>query len=63
MEFKLTVEQMKKYKAWFAKLKKEYTGAIGGGIEFIFEPTGIGDIVKVRYLGKHELDLTETDTW
>lgn len=61
--FELNASQEKKLKKWQKSLKKENTGAIGGGYTFSFSPTGLGDVVKVTYLGKHETDLTEYDTW
>lgn len=39
-----------------------YDGAIGGGLTYEFTPTSIGVIFKVKY-GKHELDLTDYDSW
>lgn len=40
-----------------------YYGAIGGSLEYIFQPTGIGMIVTVRHATGNELDLTDYDMW
>lgn len=41
-----------------------YYGAIGGGLEYIFIPTGLGTITKVREcITKEEIDLTDYDNW
>lgn len=39
-----------------------YEGAIGGGLEYLFIPTSLGTIFKVRY---HDwvLDLTDYGSW
>ena len=39
-----------------------YEGAIGGGLTFSFTPTGLGDIIKVKYF-EHQIDLTNYDVW
>ena len=66
MSFELYESQFKKYVEWHEKLEEtnpKYYGAAGGGYSFIFTPTGIGDIVRVRRDEGEELDLTEEDTW
>ena len=66
MTFKLDETQFEKYVAWQEKLEEEnpkYYGAAGGGYSFIFTPTGLGDIVKVRRDDGEELDLTDMDNW
>lgn len=41
-----------------------YYGAIGGGLTFMFRPTGLGDIIKVKeFLTKEEIDITDYDCW
>jgi hypothetical protein len=41
-----------------------YCGAIGGGIQYIFNPTSIGVGVRVKYLPTgEEIDLTDYDEW
>lgn len=43
-----------------------YGGAIGGGLTYQFTPTSIGLITKVIYgegEHRHELDLTDYDSW
>lgn len=52
-----------KYKKWRNKLPKKDYGAIGGGTWFMFCPTGIGTIIKVRRDDGKELDLTDVDNW
>lgn len=39
-----------------------YSGAIGGAVSYIFTPTSIGFVVKVRCYGK-ELDITDYSDW
>lgn len=63
MTFELTPEQIEKYKTWRKTLPKKDYGAIGGGVWFMFCPTGLGDIVKVRRDDGAEIDLTEIDKW
>jgi hypothetical protein len=44
--------------------KYPYYGAIGGGIQYIFNPTSIGVAVRVKYLPTgEEIDLTDYDEW
>lgn len=38
---------------------KKYSGAVGGRLQYIFIPTSIGDIAKVKCECGAELDLTE----
>jgi hypothetical protein len=64
--FDLDEKQYAKYLKWNKKYKTDDCGAIGGGIEFVFIPTGLGKVIKVRKLHKGktiELDLTDTDNW
>lgn len=63
MNFTLSEEQVKKYKEWHSSLNKIHYGTIGGGYSFIFTPTGLGEIVKVRRDDGQEIDLTEIDKW
>lgn len=63
MKFELNEDQIEKYQNWRKKLKKIDYGAIGGGYTFMFTPTGLGDIVKVRRNDCKEIDLTEIDKW
>jgi hypothetical protein len=62
IKFELSEEQTFKYNQWRSELKKVDYGAIGGGFSFIFIPTGIGEIVKVRRDDGQEIDLSE-DNW
>lgn len=75
IEFKLTDEEQARIAQWEAdhdcKFRTDqfgiegeiYAGAIGGTTEYIFIPTGIGDICKVRCVCGAELDLTDYDNW
>ena len=56
-KFEIDTEQHKKFLKFKKKLKKQYFGAVGGGEQFIFIPTGIGTLVKAKY-GEDEIDLT-----
>ena len=62
-KFSLTESQTQKYIQWRMSLPKKDFGTIGGGYEFIFTPTGLGNLVKVRRDDGHELDLTETENF
>lgn len=63
MKFQLNEDQIIKYKVWRKALPVVDYGTIGGGYSFIFIPTGLGSIVKVRRDDGHELDLTESEKW
>lgn len=60
--FTLDSEQVKKVSDWFLGLKKRPEGAIGGGLSYTFIPTGLGEIVKVKYFDE-ELDLSDYENW
>lgn len=63
-QFGLDADQEKKLNQWYAQLKEEYTGAIGGRLTFCFTPTGIGTVVIVKdAVTKKEIDLTDYDSW
>ncbi len=68
MDFHLTPEQKQRYLDWRAQFmtgNRNY-GAIGGCFSFVFIPTTIGTIVKVRFAcGSEtaELDLTDYSEW
>jgi hypothetical protein len=41
-----------------------YTGAIGGSVTYMFTPTSIGLVTKVKYgLTDEIIDLTDYDSW
>ena len=61
--FVLTDEQVEKIKKFHPKCKKKYTGAIGGGMKYIFEPTGLGNIETFICVCGAELELTESEIW
>jgi hypothetical protein len=68
MEFCLSPEQVRRYKAWREQLVAADTkmGAIGGAFSFVFIPTTLGTIIKVRfscYSKEAELDLTDYNEW
>ncbi len=63
MTFSLSDDQLVKFNEWYNKLEKQYTGAIGGGLTFSFTPTSIGMVVKVKYLDKEEIDLSDYENW
>lgn len=60
--FWLDTKQEEKFEKWYKKQKKVNYGAIGGGLKFTFEPTGLGDIVTAEYNGK-TLDLSMEENW
>jgi hypothetical protein len=61
--FELDEYQIKKYREWRESIPEEYFGAAGGGEQFIFIPTGLGIIVKVKYGNDHEIDLTDYENF
>jgi hypothetical protein len=61
--FGLTVGQHEQYMNWRKALPKVDYGTTGGGYTFMFTPTGLGDIIKVRRDDGYEIDLTEIDKW
>lgn len=63
MIFELTEEDKEKIKKFHPKHKKQYTGAIGGGEEYSFMPTGIGMIKTYKCKCGAILNLTEYDKW
>lgn len=63
MIFTLSEEQCVKFEDWYDKIEKQYTGAIGGGLTFSFTPTSLGLVIKVKYLDKEEIDLSDYENW
>jgi hypothetical protein len=63
MIFELTKEDTEKIKKFHPKHKKQYNGAIGGGEEYSFIPTGLGMIKKYKCKCGAILDLTEYELW
>lgn len=64
--FKLTKDQVKKYKAWRKDREGEYVGAIGGAESWTFHITSIGIACMVSLRteqGLETLDLTDYDSW
>ena len=61
--FYLTKEKNQRYINWKASLPQKYFGAIGGSYSFIFTPTSLGDIVKVKRCDGYEIDLTDYDSF
>lgn len=61
--FELTDKQVEKIKKFHPKCKKKYTGSIGGGMKYIFEPTGLGNIETFICVCGKELDLTDVSKW
>lgn len=61
--FHLTKEENEKYLNWKNTLPPKHFGAIGGGYSFIFTPTSMGDIIKVKRDDGYEIDLTDYDSF
>ena len=66
--FKIDDEQMKKLKSWIEIHRTtcwyfKNPGAIGGGLSYIFTPTGIGESLKVKCICGEQIDLTDMDKW
>jgi hypothetical protein len=61
-KFELTKTQEEKLKDWKEAIKKVFGEY--GQYDYIFTPTGIGDVVKIySHLAKTTLDLTEVESW
>ena len=61
--FTLTEEQLEKINE-FIKNNRKPAGAIGGQFSYIFSPTSIGVVVKIRDdIGGKELDVTNYLDW
>ena len=60
--FSLNEKEIKNYKKWYKNHRHEdiERGAIGGGIEFRFTPTGIGNFISV-YCAICQTDTSITD--
>lgn len=44
--------------------KEPYYGAIGGGLTYLFTPTGLGVVFEAEeYFTKNRLNLTKYDEW
>ncbi len=63
MVFELTDEDVEKIKKFHPKCKNKYTGAIGGGDEYIFMPTSIGMIKRYKCKCGKFLELSDTENW
>ena len=63
INFELDKEQFEKYKKWEETLPNVDFGAAGGGLHFIFTPTGLGTLIKVKRDDGYELDLTDFENW
>jgi hypothetical protein len=64
IKVELNDRQAQQLDEWMKQLPEAYTGAIGGRIEYLITPTGLGLIIKVRdAVTKSELDLTDYNDW
>jgi hypothetical protein len=61
--FELSEEQNKKFASWYDSLPDAYYGAVGGGLHFVFTPTGLGTIVCVKRDDGYEIDLTDWENF
>ena len=66
--FSLTDEQCNKVMKWWKNHKcyKRYAGACGGALTYIFTPTTLGTVEKVRCEFpdcREEFDITEYGDW
>ena len=63
--FTLSPAKVEKFDKWRKKKNKKkgevYVGPAGGAYEFVFIPTGIGTVTKVRCADGEEIDLTEDE--
>jgi hypothetical protein len=63
LKFELTDEQIQKVEEFHPECKKIYTGAIGGGEEYTFMPTGLGVVVTYKCKCGEILELTDWESW
>ena len=68
--FSLTEQETKDLKKWLkkhdekCKFKDQHKqGAIGGRITYMFTPTSLGVITRVKCACGKEADLTDTSIW
>lgn len=68
--FEITEEQQKIFENWKTIHNKKCVfsdpmkqGAIGGRFTYIFTPTGLGVITKVKCACGDEIDLTNSENW
>lgn len=64
-KFEFSEEQMEKFNKWRDKLPKKYKANM---IEYVFMPTGIGEVVLARVIDNNhkvikEINLTEYEKW
>jgi hypothetical protein len=63
----MSEEELTKAKIWIEKHPCKHrgkgTGAIGGGISYIFSPTSIGTAITVRCYCGGEYDVTDYGSW
>ncbi len=63
MNFELTAAEVARVEAWKKQFDSWPQGVSGGTFTYIFIPTSIGMIVKVRHASGAELDLTDYSAW
>lgn len=71
MRFSLTPEQEAKIYAWETEQNKPYLdehgypyfGTIGGNLTYMFTPTSLGVIEKVKHASGEILDITDYSSW
>lgn len=62
--FYINDSQLKKLDEWMRNKPKKYTGAIGGRFTFLFHPTTLGVVVKVKdETDQTEVDLSDYENW
>lgn len=61
MQFDLTEEQVRKFRAWQSTKPSKYLGAIGGGFSVTFMITSIGYFTTANCWDGTSIDLTEYD--
>lgn len=59
--FELNDSQKERFLEWVKTLPPESSTAIGGAFTYMFTPTSLGIIVKVKYYNGDEIDLTDYD--
>ena len=68
--FQLSDQELKEEKKWLEEHNKECRfadsmnqGAIGGRLSYIFTPTSLGVLTKVRCACGEEIDVTDVSNW
>lgn len=65
LKFELSDKEQREFEKWKSQLAEVQADVFGDDFlfEFIFYPTGLGVVKKVRRVDGQEIDLTDYDEW